>query len=391
MNEILIFAPGHDELDKRVLRTIKIFSKKFDRVVVVYESRFSLKREFHFFDNVDVLYVDDTKPFLKVFPKLNSFLKVFENVNIQNIYIHDSGLLGLLLVKKISRFLSNDSKIIFDYHDFISWEIHYQLSKLLKKSAVQFLGSKLTFLFGFYLRKFVSLDGIVGISEPQIQSLKIFLGYDSERASLAIPNTRAFIDDLGCNLDFDRSDMCDFLWVGNIVDGRDLPVTLEYLDQVYKVKKFNFYVFGKVISNSIFDVLSSKPYFSYLGEFHSDKDIFDCVRGKKIVALFFGWDDVFNVGINEIASPNKVYSYINVGVPVLLHEKVNSHDFSMESGIGEIFHDFDSFYKAVLLISLNYKNYRESVAKNRSDFIWDDKLDTMLEKFYHEIYFGVKS
>lgn len=393
MSKIFIFAPGHDELDKRVLRTIRIFSSKFDSVVVVYESRFSLVREFNHPNNVEIFYVNDTKPTLRVFPKLNPFLNLLNEEEVVNVYVHDSGLLGLLLIKKLRKILSKKAKIIFDYHDFVPWEIYYQLSKFLKVKLLKLPALFLINLVSLYLRRSRSklFDGLVGISESQIRTLKKFLNYEDSFSSVAIPNTRSLIPEVNYDIKLLDEDFCDFLWVGNVVDGRDLPITLEFLDQIYKDKKFKLYVFGRVISNVVFDLLKTKPYFLYMGEFSSDNDIFDYIKDKKVVSLFFGWDDFFNIGINEISSPNKVYSYANVGVPILLHEKVNFCDFPIKGTLGEVFHDFSSFCEAVSLISSDYINYRERAVLHRLDLVWDYELDIILEKFYDEIYFGVKN
>lgn len=393
LESLLVLSPGHNEIDRRVNRSIKVFSEKFKHVFLLYESRFSLKANCDFPPNVNVLYVEDTQPKFKVLPQLSPFIRTIQqnNLPVENIYIHDSGLFGLLLANKLKKSLGRKSKIVLDYHDYVPWEIHYQLGKLVSNSFLnKKIGTLLLSMFSLYFRtrKYYVLDGSVGISDPQVKSLIKWLSNCSGLTNISIPNTR---EKLRIDLDFKNySDQCaNFFWIGNIVNGRDLPFTIEYLDNLAKFHNFKFYVFGKVISQEVFNLLSNKHYFHYMGEFKKDTDMLSVCQNKKIIALFFGWDDKYQIGINEISSPNKVYSYVNLGVPTLLHAKVNPAVFDSKDKIGIIFDDFESFKNAYELISENYVLHKAVVVSSRENFVWESDLELTLSQFVDKVYFGV--
>lgn len=392
LESLLVLAPGHNEIDRRVNRTLKVFSEKFEQVFLVYESRSSLKASFDLPANVNLLYVDDTQPKFRVVPQLTPFISTIQhnNLPVENIYIHDSGLFGLLLANRLRKVFGRNPKITLDYHDYVPWEVHYQLGKLVPNSFLnKIIGKLLLGLFSLYFRahKHCILDGAVGISEPQVKSILGWLGSCKGLDYISIPNTRDKLktdDDVASY----SNRYADFLWIGNIVDGRDLPFTLEYLDEVSKYHTFKFYVFGKVISQEVFKLLSDRSYFTYMGEFKDDSDMLSLCQHKKIIALFFGWDDRYQIGINEISSPNKVYSYINLGVPTLLHSKVNPTVFDNEDKIGNTFDDFESFKESYKLISENYSGYKELLASSRENYVWESDLELALSEFVGKVYFG---
>lgn len=392
---LIVFAPGHNEIDRRVNRTIKVFSEKFEQVFLLYESRFSLNASFDLPANVNLLYVDDTQPKFRVVPQLTPFISTIQhnNLPVENIYIHDSGLFGLLLANRLKKGLGVKSKIVLDYHDYVPWEVHYQLGKLVSNSFLnKKIGTLLLRIFSFYFRssRHCFLDGFVGISEPQVKSLIKWLTNCGDLINISIPNTRdkLKIDSEVANY---SNEYADFLWIGNVVDGRDLPYAIEYLDKLSKFHNFKFYVFGKVISQEVFDLLSNKHYFHYMGEFKKDSDMLSVCQNEKIIALFFGWDDKFEVGINEISSPNKVYSYINLGVPTLLHSKVNPTCFDNKNKIGNAFNNFDSFKESYKLISENYDDYKVILANSRENYVWESDLELTLSQFVDKVYFGVNN
>ncbi|WP_373020562.1 hypothetical protein [Thiomicrorhabdus sp.] len=392
---LIVLAPGHNEIDRRVNRTIDVFSKKFDRIVLIYESRSSLKGTFAFPNNVSVLYVDNTTPKFRALPQLTPFIHVIRdnNLSVDNVYIHDSGLLGLLLANRLRKLYGDGPKISLDYHDFVHWEVHYQLGKFIKRSVVnKLIGSLLLSIFAFYFRrnKGCMINGAVGISKAQVVSLLDWLGNCRGLDYISIPNTREKLKS-GMEIGDYPDGSSDFLWIGNIVNGRDLPETLLYLDELAKIHDFKLYVFGKVVSEEVFKLLSAKPYFVYMGEFKQDLDMVEVCQSKKIIGLFFGWDDKYRVGINEISSPNKVYSYVNLGIPVLLHQKVNPSAFDSEYKIGKTFNDFEGFKQSYELVSGSYGAYKDLVLNSKENFVWETDLEATLSQFVDKVYFGASN
>ncbi|TRW50191.1 glycosyltransferase family 4 protein [Aliidiomarina halalkaliphila] len=392
---LFLLAPGHDERDRRVNRTVEVFSGKFNRVVLIYELRFSSGIDVDLPKNVTVLYVDNTTPKLKVVPQLAPFIKVISSYGlpVNNIYIHDSGLFGLFLAKKLKSRFPQGSKIILDYHDFVPWEVHYQLEKLITNNLFnKIIGYFLLKVLSLYFRlgKTPIFDGAVGISSAQVKNILGWLGCPNAENWISIPNTR---DKIALEGGRGRLSVgtADFLWVGNIVEGRDLPHTLSYLDELSQVYSFKLYVFGKIISPYVYRLLLDRPYFMYMGEFKSDVEMLGFCQNNKVLGVFFGWDDKYSVGINEIASPNKVYSYMNLGIPVLIHNKVNPSVFSKNQKIGKGFDDFVSFKDSYRLMSDDYSGYKEAAIKSRDECVWESDLGPALSQFVDKIYFGVRN
>lgn len=392
IRNILIIAPGHSENDVRVNRTIKIFSELFDCVNVVYESRFSLNNEKVNIKNINIYYINDTKPLFKVIPRLFLYKKfILKNkLLVENVYIHDSGILGLFIAEILTKSFPTLKRLVFDYHDSIKWEIYYQIGKIVPNITVRKYISKLILLaiaLFFLKNKKVAINGLVGISKSQIENFyNLFKCYASV-PFIVIPNTRRRIDYKFENKIY-NDDLADFIWVGNIVNGRDLTKTINYLDQLIKKYDFKFYIFGKNNSPEVFRLIEEREYCKYIGDFSSDYELLQFINNKKVIALFFGWEDRCNIGINEIASPNKVYSYINIGVPVLLNKKINPEDFKKINTIGTVFDSFSDFENIYLDISKKYSKYRSDFYKLRNNIVWDDDLNPALLNFYYRLYFN---
>jgi hypothetical protein len=391
---ILIIAPGHNENDARVNRTIIVLSQLFTHVDVLYESRFIVNRKINGLTNVKKYYVDETKPLFKIIPKLKVFKKfIIKNNLVSNyIYIHDSGILGLLIAAMIKKNFSGDRKIILDYHDFIEWEIYYQLGKINPfKKFNKFIERGLLFLLILYFKKIkkTPIDGVVGISTSQVDNFLKKFASNIQIPHIVIPNTRPKINYIFKQKKY-KEIFADFLWIGNIVDGRDLKITVHYLDDLIKKFHFKFYVFGQIHSEELLSFLKKRTYFQYMGEFSADQELFNFIKDKKIISLFFGWDDKNEVGINEVASPNKVYSYLNIGTPMLLNKKINPIEFGKIYKLGCFFKGSKDFEENYIDISVNYERYRFNVYNLRERFVWEGQLTNILSNFTHNLYFDDK-
>ena len=305
------------------------------------------------------------------------------------IYIHDSGFLGLLVAVILRKSFSVVKKIIFDYHDSIRWEIYYQIGKIAPNTiASKYIGKLILLSISIFFskKKKSAIDGLVGISKLQVEDFYNLFKCCDGVPFIVIPNTRKRLEYSFENKTYNK-EIADFLWVGNIVNGRDLTTTIQYLDRLIKKYDFKFYIFGRNNSPEIFRLLEERSYCKYIGDFSSDYELFQFVNTKKVIALFFGWDDGYNVGINEIASPNKVYSYLNLSIPFLLNKKVNPEDFRSINKIGSVFDDFSDFEDIYLDISKNYSRYRFDFYKSRDNYIWDDDLNLILTNFFRRLYF----
>jgi hypothetical protein len=301
--------------------------------------------------------------------------------------VHDGGLFGVLLVNYLRSKFTDIKLTVLDYHDSIEWEVYYQLSKVIKYDFIvtgvgRFL-LKILSLY-FYL-KGGGVDVVIGISDSQVRGIEKMLNAKKGSYSLTIPNTREKLFISSDILFSDPMDV-DFLWVGNIVDGRDLPLTLEYLDSLAQEYTFKLYIFGKIISMSVYSLLLKKPYVIYVDEFDSDERIYSFSKNKNIIGLFFGWSDKYSTGINEISSPNKMYTYINICIPTLYARKVNPEAFGYPASLGCTFNSYIDFKYGYLEISKNYLSYRNRVYNSRKNFLWDSDLDLLLLNFYKRIF-----
>ena len=70
------------------------------------------------------------------------------------IYIHDSGLYGLRLLRILLK-LNSRTKVIFDYHDLVTWEVVHHFKKL---SSNKYFLSFLAYLAKKSFRKRIGSD-----------------------------------------------------------------------------------------------------------------------------------------------------------------------------------------------------------------------------------------
>jgi hypothetical protein len=381
LKRVLVIAPGHDERDRRVNRTLEVLSQSSESVVAIYESRFSLVgtvEDCVGVKGIDYLYVKDTLPLLKVLPRIDKFRSLFRDFRgeFDCIYIHDAGLLGLMFAKYLKKSYP-DAKIVFDYHDYVKWEVYFQVGKVFGLGALnRFISIPLLKLFQLYLSDRNYLDAIVGISDSQIDDLVIWLSPKKTIKKLSVPNTRIKLDLLK-RTDFDEE--LTLLWVGNIGDGRDMPKILSYLDGLESDGvNFNFLVLGNVISEVVFKKFTSRKYSRYLGSYSSDIDINKATQNKKVVGLFMGWEDDQKVGINEIASPNKVYSYLNIGIPFIYNSKLT--DVRQVTGLEYGVASYDEFKRTLLKISGDYEGHLDKVNVARENIKWEGAIQSDLKR-----------
>jgi hypothetical protein len=389
LDSIVVLAPGHSEDDRRVMRTIHVLARIFKTVDVIFEARFALFSTHKFPKNVYIHYLYNSEPRFKIFPKFFLFreLIISKKIDCRFVYVHDGGLFGVLLVNYLKSKFAEIKLAVLDYHDSIEWEVYYQLSKVIKYDFfVTCVGRLLLkILSSYFYLKGGGVDAIIGISDSQVRSIEKMLKSKKGSSSLTIPNTR---EKLLISSDILISDSMgiDFLWVGNIVDGRDLPLTLEYLDSLSQEYTFKLYIFGKIISRSVYSLLLKRPYAIYVDEFDSDEKIYSFSKNKNIIGLFFGWSDKHSTGINEISSPNKMYTYINICIPTLYACKVNPEAFGYPTSLGYTFNSYIDFKNGYIEISKNYFPYRNQVYNSRDGFLWDSDLDLLLLNFYNRIF-----
>ena len=382
-HSVVIIAPGHDVCDKRVLRTVEVFRELSVDLVVFFERRFNPKTLSSDIDQ-SFRFVDSTKPFLRFIPRTDKYLREISGRHFDCVLVHDSGLNGLLICSRI-RSKYPDAIIILDYHDFVDWEIVHQIQKFISrpflvKSFSWLVNRALRILFTKVFK--LSIDGIIGISEGQLAHLESFLGKRLLNR-LVVPNTRVRVGDR--NPPHITYNNPDFVWLGNMVDGRDWPEMISYLDKLRKRYTFRLFVFGKAFNIGDSFVPLKRSYIHYCGSFQSDDDILKFCEFRPVIGLFFGWPDPFRTGINHIASPNKLFSYLNCTIPIIYHHSLDVFPESAQKLVGESFFSFSEFESAYNRMSDNYAWYVERSKQSRDFVLWDESAKKLLHRFFRNV------
>lgn len=378
---MIMIAPGHDELDYRVLRSYKQISKVYSECSL-YLEKSRVSSGFLEGDNIklysEIPFIDLF--FLKGKHRYNDFFD--RKLNGGWIYVHDSGLYGIFLIRYINHYFP-DVKLIFDYHDFLDWEILHHVKKISNNNLIQRLALKLIlYSLTSFVTPFLKINALVGISSAQLDHFKNNFRLKEVPFKKTVPNTRSYLDSNFPVIEGDCKN--NFLWVGNVGGNRLFEKINYYTGLLGSLKPkviVEKVVVGKVwgtYSESLSDV-------NYLGSFRNDADILKLLSREKYIGLFFGWEDVFDLGINGIGSPNKVYSYINLCVPFLIPSTL--HDFIKVCEVDECFlykNDEDFLVKAKCIFN-DYSYYCLKVRKLKEAILWDENLNSSLFDFYAEV------
>jgi hypothetical protein len=132
---------------------------------------------------------------------------------------------------------------------------------------------------------------------------------------------------------------------------------------------FKIEIYGNVIHHEYVEdlIADSNKKIELHGKFNSDTDILNKLSGRPI-GVFLGWDDPSGTGLNSIASPNKFFTYVNMGIPIILGGKLSSlrkmvEDF--DSGI--VVNSQKEFENALIRINNNYRFYVNGMRFLKSD------------------------
>jgi len=369
--KVCVLAPGHDEYDNRVLRSIFVFRKFFNHVDAFYESERALN-EVQCYERIsinEVIYHSVRKKKIKRISFVDDY---------SYLLLHDSGLYGLFFLKYLER-SHPELKVIFDYHDFVIWEFLYHLKKIKLSNLIP--GKLKARVFKIFAKLFLSQNdvvGLVGISKAQVLSL-ISIGFFKVRNNnyAIVPNTREKLSFPGRELE----NRVSLVWVGNVGLGRQFEKMYDVLDFITSDGGFkaNVSVIGKVYGGLELDASVEN-----LGSFENDADVFSKLEKRKAIGLFFGWDDPHLTGINEIASPNKVYTYINVEIPFLVPASLGDLITQAKLPPCFLYIDEDDLNSKVKDIMGDYEYYVDKVREIKSQDIWDDygnrQLNVLIEK-----------
>lgn len=373
LNSAVIIAPAHDELDRRVLRTVEAYDCAGVRPLLFLEQ-----------ERITQGFNSASQNQIRLYKRIPLHRLIFGNPGASNselltriknadiIHVHDSGIYGLFLSKSI-RSLNKKCKLVFDYHDWIEWEVPYQLSKLIRNiGLVKGVSSVILNIIYAYFRK-LKLDVLVGISQGQLSNIVKKLEIENTVKTLVVPNTRPASTQEICISNNSQESSTNLIWVGNLGAGRSIEKSFEYifskLENFYFANEIKFFSIGKRwggFSNQL------EGKITHLGGYSCDDDIIRKAPVGKNIGLFFGWDDQWATGINSIASPNKLYTYIFLEWPFLIPDTLD--DFIISSKLPDVFvyKDFDDFVLKLNYIESNYSACSSMVKDIKCGIKFDD-------------------
>jgi glycosyltransferase involved in cell wall biosynthesis len=249
------------------------------------------------------------------------------------VHIHESGSLGLLIAAWVRRFIPTCT-IIFDYHDWIPSEIAQKIRGVgvLYRPAMR--------LFMPWMRRLArSVDVAVCISPGQAEWTRSELGIPEAiviqnvrprrtvKAELALP----FRPQLMFAGNIMRIRRLEFL-IAVVADlhARGVPATLDICgdftepDYVRELK-------ARAQSYGLQDNVS------FHGRYGGDDELVG-VASRGALGVVLGLVEAVDTRVNRIASGNKLFSYLALGVPVLVERCYeNMRDIAEGAGAGLAF------------------------------------------------------
>lgn len=329
-NKMAIVSPGHVLSDKRVFRTYCFFKPGFE-CYMYFSSECVTFSSLRYFRKA---YKDIPVAKLgrwslgkgKVIDRLWRYCSCLITARLlikgsyEYIYIHESGGMGVLL-SWLVKIATNKTIVIFDYHDWVPLECY--LAAKGNKVFYFFLSNLVTKTQKIMLR---NIDFIIGISKGHLEWIrknwKVERTYFTENI---YPTSEKSI----CqgNTLFAPS----LVYIGTLMRSRHL----EHLISIARELKKDF----EELSLNAFGIVLDSEYESYLknladknglaqsihffGGFGSIGEIMPHLS-KGAIGFLHPYELNFDIGLNQIASPNKFYSYLALGIPVILHRSFSN-------------------------------------------------------------------
>lgn len=382
--KVVMIAPGHDHLDQRVRRSVQVLRELNFSVDLFFENHRVedkiLDSNVYAYDAIGILSV--------IFGFRATFSSEMKSKvsEADIIYIHDSGLYGLRLLRILLKF-NTKAIVIFDYHDWAAWEVVHHSRKL---SSNKYFLSILTYLAEKVLQKTYlfrpKIDALIGITNSQLECFEKTFGYKREIAKCAVANTRPKIIELQYESE-EIDPTLNLIWIGNVGLGRGFEEVVSMRDSILKsnlvqCNEINLTVFGKVWGKQTFSSLDD---LDFRGSFKNDTEIYQKMPRTRLVGIFQGWDDTHDTKINEIASPNKVYSYLNLGIPFLINNKLT--DFIQVANVPDcfVYRDSGDFLEKIAYLNKNYLESRELVLELRNNVSWDADESQRIKTFLADV------
>ena len=354
--KIVVLSPHHADRDYRVRRSIEIIAELFEKVDVFWDADYGGHQHLDSKsgDHVREMYTrNKDHEFLRLIfgRKIFSHDVLDSILSAEVVYIHASGIEGLLYCRTVKR-INSACHVVFDYHDSLTYELFYQF----KKIGLAQLYKPTWKIYQYYLKRLMaSVDSLVGISNTQINDFQQLLG--RELVTTSVPNFRAFSPRLSNPRKISEDDEQALVWLGSVMQGRDLSLLAEWISQLPAPPKLH--VFGNIINQSAVSELQLLigDRVSFYGEFKNEDDIYPNLPNK-VIGVFLGWDDPQGTNINSHASPNKYFTYVNMELPVIINRSLSELAEAVSScNAGIAVANQEEFANAVEEIAGDYSQY----------------------------------
>jgi glycosyltransferase involved in cell wall biosynthesis len=243
------------------------------------------------------------------------------------VHIHESGILGLLIAFWVRRMVPR-ARIIFDYHDWIPSEIASSVRGIRPLYAPAMAASMP--LMRFLAR---AVDVAVCISPGQAEWTREALGIAQTRV---IQNVRPLMaaPDLG-GAEFRP----ELLFAGNVMRIRRLEFVVDVVAML-RVRGVEtlLSICGDFTEPDYVQELRERVTRSGLdelvrfhGRYRGDEEL-GRIAGRGAVGITMGLEERVDTRVNRIASANKLFSYLALGLPVLVEESYENMLRIVEEG-----------------------------------------------------------
>jgi glycosyltransferase involved in cell wall biosynthesis len=342
---LLTVAPGHSVWDERVLRTVQAGRHVYrcglalDRDILRGTLPAALERvSARLGGEVEVVE-------LPPWPRVRGLARLTRPVYAARIarqaralepevvHVHESGILGLMVAARVRRALPR-ARIIYDYHDWIPDEVAASV-----RNVAALYGPAMAAWMPRLRRMARAVDVAVCISPGQAEWTRRELGI---ARTVVVQNVR----DAPSAAPFGRRDFRpQLVWAGHVMRIRRLELVVDVLARLKaEGTDAEFSVFGDVSEPDYAEDLKAyarergvEERITFHGRYQGDRELMRFV-GPGALGLTLAMEERIPTGINRIASANKFFSYMAMGVPLLLEAQYeNMAGIAAAAGAGAAF------------------------------------------------------
>jgi glycosyltransferase involved in cell wall biosynthesis len=342
---LLSIAPGHLPWDERVLRSLDAARRVHRCVLGLDRALFETVRpedvervRDRMDGEVDLVLLPEW-PRMRGLARLTRYLYAYRIAEQARalapdvVHVHESGILGLMVASRVRRALP-DAHIIFDYHDWIPDEIAASV-----RNVGALYGPAMAAWMPRLRRMAQAVDVAVCISPGQAEWTRQELGIGR---TVVVQNVR----DMPSAAPFGRRDFRpQLVWAGHVMRIRRLELVVDVLARLKELgTDAEFSVFGDVTEPDYAEELKAyarerdvEDRIVFHGRFQGDRELMRHV-GPGALGLTLAMEEKLPTGINRIASANKFFSYMAMGVPMLLEAQYeNMAGIAAQAGAGAAF------------------------------------------------------